>query len=102
MSVGLACWCRGGLACYSPTPTVPPSSPILTVRPAKYWLFLAIAVLTPVLLFGVAELTARLLWPEGALPLFVTAPVGDGQYLVASRSVGRRWFAGERIPPAPM
>lgn len=72
------------------------------MRPAKYWLFLAITVLTPVLLFGVAELAARLLWPEGALPLFVTAPVGDGQYLVASRSVGRRWFAAERMPPAPM
>jgi len=50
----------------------------------------------------VAEIVARLVWPEGALPMFVTAPVGDGQYLAANRGVARRWFVRERTPPAPM
>lgn len=73
-----------------------------TVRPAKYWVFLAITLLTPFLLLGVVELVARVLWREGALPLFVTAPFGNGQYLVANRSVARRWFVHEKVPPAPM
>src|SRR5688500_20130638 len=34
--------------------------------------------------------------------MFVTAPVGNGQYLVANRGVARRWFVRERTPPAPM
>jgi tetratricopeptide (TPR) repeat protein len=75
---------------------------IRSVRARKYWVFLAITLLTPVLLLGLAELIARAVWPEGALPLFVTAPVGDGRYLVANRTVARRWFARERVPPAPM
>jgi len=48
------------------------------VRTPRYWVFLAITLLTPVALFAVAEIVARLVWPDGALPLFVTAPVGDG------------------------
>ena len=72
------------------------------MRTPRYWVFLAITLLTPVALFAVAEIVARLVWPEGALPLFVTAPVGDGQYLAANRGVARRWFVRERTPPAPM
>ena len=72
------------------------------MRPARRRLFLAITLLTPVLLLGVAEGVARLVWREGALPLFVTAPFGDGKYVVANRDVARRWFSRERIPPAPM
>jgi lysophospholipase L1-like esterase len=75
---------------------------IRSVRARKYWVFLAITLLMPVLLLGLAEGVARAVWPEGALPLFVTAPVGDGGYLVANRAVARRWFARERVPPAPM
>jgi lysophospholipase L1-like esterase len=72
------------------------------VRAPRYWAFLAITLLTPFALFAVAEVMARVLWPEGALPMFVTAPVGNGQYLAANRGVARRWFVRERIPPAPM
>lgn len=68
----------------------------------KRWVFLAITMLTPLAFFGVAEGIARIAWPEGALPLFVPAPVGEGQYLVANRNVARRWFVREHIPPAPM
>ena len=59
-------------------------------------------LLTPLLLVGVAELIARAVWPEGALPMFVEAPMGDGRYLVANRAVARRWFVREDTPPAPM
>jgi lysophospholipase L1-like esterase len=72
------------------------------VRSRKYWVFLAITLFTPLLLFGVAEVIARVAWPEGALPMFVTAPVGDGAYRVANRRVAHRWFAREAMPPAPM
>ena len=72
------------------------------VRPPKHWVFLGVTLLTPLLLFGVAEVIARVAWPEGALPMFVEAPIGNGQYLVANRGVARRWFTRERIPPAPM
>ena len=41
------------------------------MRASKRWVFLGITLLTPVLLFGVAEVIARLAWPEGALPMFV-------------------------------
>lgn len=72
------------------------------VRSSKRWFFLGITLLTPLLLFAAAEGIARLTWPDGALPLFVEAPVGNGRYLVANRAVGRRWFVRERVPPAPM
>jgi lysophospholipase L1-like esterase len=72
------------------------------VRPRRHRIFLGITLLTPLLLFGVAEIVARVVWPEGALPLFVEAPIGNGQYLVANRDVARRWFVRERVPPAPM
>ena len=65
-------------------------------------MFLGITVLTPLLVFAAAELIARAVWPEGALPLFVEAPIGNGRYLVANRGVARRWFAHEDSPPAPM
>ena len=72
------------------------------MRSSRYWIFLTLTLLTPLALFAVAELIARAVWPEGALPLFVTAPVGNGGYLVANRAVARRWFVRERTPPAPM
>jgi lysophospholipase L1-like esterase len=72
------------------------------VRSPKHWLFLCITLLTPFFLLGAAEVITRLAWPEGALPLFVTAPFGDGEYLIANRRVARRWFAGDDTVPAPM
>lgn len=72
------------------------------MRSPKYWFFLGITVLSPLVLLGVAELTARIVWPEGALPMFVTAPVGNGNYLVANRRVAKRWFVHEDTVPAPM
>ena len=72
------------------------------MRPPRHWIFLGITLLAPLLLFGVAEVIARVTWPEGALPLFVEAPVGNGRYVVANRGVARRWFVRETDPPVPM
>src|SRR5687768_1844036 len=72
------------------------------VRTRRQWVFLAITLLVPIVLIAAAEGIARAVWPEGALPLFVESPIGNGQYLVANRNVGRRWFVRERVPPAPM
>ena len=72
------------------------------MRSRRHWIFLGITLLTPLLVLGVAEVIARLVWPEGALPMFIEAPIGNGQYLVANRAVARRWFVHERVPPAPM
>ena len=72
------------------------------MRARRYWIFLGITLLTPLALVGIAEVIARAVWPEGALPMFVTAPFGNGAYRVANRDVGRRWFVRERTPPAPM
>ena len=85
-------------------PFVPPplSAADHQVRPPRHWVFLGITLLTPLALLSAAELIARVAWPQGALPLFVTAPVANGEYLVANRGVARRWFVRERTPPAPM
>ncbi len=64
-------------------------------------LFFAIAVSLPFLLLGAVELGLRLFWDGGRLPLFETAPVGNGTLLVANPSVAARWFVVERQPPAP-
>ena len=88
------------MICSGPALVAPLS--ITHVRARRYWIFLTVTLLTPLALFAVAELIARAVWPEGALPLFVTAPVGNGEYLVANRAVARRWFVRERTPPAPM
>lgn len=64
-------------------------------------LFLMVALLLPVLLFGAIELGARMLWREGASPLFVAAPVAQGRYLVANPRIAARWFPLEERPPGP-
>jgi len=43
----------------------------------------------------------RLAWPGGAIPLFVRAPMGSGQYLMANPGVAKRWFITEASPPNP-
>ncbi len=93
----------GVLVIYCAVPAaVPSAAPSGHVRPRRHWVFLGITLLTPVMLFGVAEVIARVAWPDGALPMFVEAPVGNGQYLMANRAVARRWFVRENVPPAPM
>ena len=65
-------------------------------------LFFAITVATPFVLLLLLEGALRLFWEGGRLPLFVRAPIASGEYLVANRDVGRRWFAAEQTPPAAM
>lgn len=60
-----------------------------------------VALALPFVLFGAIELAMRVLWPAGALPLFVTAPTGNGAWLMANPVVAARWFPGEASPPAP-
>ncbi len=64
-------------------------------------IFLAVALLIPLALFGAIELGARMFWREGASPLFVTAPVAQGRYLVANPAIAARWFPLEERPPGP-
>lgn len=63
--------------------------------------FLILALLIPVALFGALELGARIFWPEGRSPLFVQAPVAGGRYLVANPRIAARWFPREAEPPGP-
>lgn len=64
-------------------------------------MYLAVTLLLPFALLGVVELGLRVARPNGGLPLFERASFMRGDYLVASRSVGRRWFGGIRDAPAP-
>ncbi len=66
----------------------------------KQRLFFLIAISLPLVLLGAVELGLRLFWQQGRLPLFQTAPVGDGHWLVANPAVAARWFVVERSPPS--
>lgn len=55
----------------------------------------------PLLLLGAIEGAARLFWRDGALPLFITAPVGQGRWLMTNPMVAARWFPELRSPPSP-
>jgi tetratricopeptide (TPR) repeat protein len=85
----------------------PPDQPSRSRSPqpqlsrARYAAFLLLTLIAPLLLFGAAEVLIRLLRPQGGLPLFLPAQFVSGDYLVASPSVGARWFAGIDHPPAP-
>ena len=63
--------------------------------------YAVIALLLPLLLFGALEGAARLFWRDGALPLFITAPVGQGRWLMTNAMVAARWFPELRSPPSP-
>lgn len=79
------------------------TSPVAPAHPSRArsrW-FTVIALALPVVLFGLIEGAARLLWPAGALPLFVAAPTGTGEWLIPNPVVAARWFPGEASPPAP-
>ena len=54
----------------------------------------------PFLMLGIVEGTLRLLHPDGGLPLFVKAPVANGEYLVANHAVAARWFGALDNPPS--
>ncbi|GMV11436.1 MAG: hypothetical protein AMXMBFR55_31700 [Gemmatimonadota bacterium] len=64
-------------------------------------MFLAITLLVPFILLGMAEGALRLFGPDTSFPLFVPAVVGDGRYLVANPQVGRRYFGPTANAPAP-
>lgn len=64
-------------------------------------IFLILALLIPVALFGALELGARIFWPEGRSPLFVPPPIAGGRYLVANPRIASRWFPREAEPPGP-
>jgi hypothetical protein len=55
----------------------------------------------PLLILGGIEGALRLIHPDDGLALFVRAPDVNGDYLVANRSDGARWFSGIDNPPAP-
>jgi tetratricopeptide (TPR) repeat protein len=82
---------------------VPPSP----ARPAarglprwRYALLLGVTLAVPFLLLAGVEIALRLADPDG-LALFVRAPAVKGDYLVANRLVGERWFSGTANPPTP-
>ncbi len=68
----------------------------------RYWLFMAITVLTPFLLLGVVEVVLRVVWPAGAIPVFVHAPAAMGDYLLPNPQLGGRYFTLQAHPPAPL
>jgi tetratricopeptide (TPR) repeat protein len=67
----------------------------------KYALLLAVTLALPLMIFGGIEAALRLIKPDDGLSLFIRAPAIEGDYLVANRSVGERWFSGIDNPPAP-
>lgn len=72
-----------------------------SVSGLRYAAFLAVAVLLPFLLVAVVELGLRVARPDGGLALFEKAPDVRGDFLVATRDVGRRWFSGIDNAPGP-
>jgi len=63
--------------------------------------YAVIALLLPFLLFAAIEGAARFFWRDGALPLFITAPVGQGRWLMTNSMVAARWFPELQSPPSP-
>jgi tetratricopeptide (TPR) repeat protein len=68
----------------------------------RYWLFMAITVLTPFLLLGVLEVTLRIVWKDGAVPVFVATPADLGDYTMANPKLATRYFSAQSTPPSPM
>lgn len=67
----------------------------------RYAIYTAVSLVLPFALVGLLELGLRVARPDGGLPLFEKAAFVRGDYLVASRSVGERWFGGVRNAPTP-
>ncbi len=68
----------------------------------RYWIFLAITVLSPVILIGVVEVVLRVTWKGGDIPVFVPAPAPLTGYLVPNPALGERYFALQKNPPSPL
>jgi tetratricopeptide (TPR) repeat protein len=66
----------------------------------RYALFLTVTLLVPVLFLLGIEAGLRVAKPAG-LSVFIHAPAVGGDYLVANRLVGERWFSGIDNPPTP-
>lgn len=64
-------------------------------------MYLTVTLLFPFVLFALVELGLRLADRRGGLPLFEPAAFVRGDYLVASRAVGRRWFGDIENAPSP-
>jgi tetratricopeptide (TPR) repeat protein len=82
----------------------PPSaspSPAGKLSRRRYAFLLAVTLALPLLILGGIEVALRVVHPDDGLSLFVSAPDVNGDYLVANRSVGARWFSGIDNPPAP-
>lgn len=68
----------------------------------RYWLFVGITVLLPFALLAGLEFTLRATWRGGAIPVFVPAPAGMGDYLMPNPALGKRYFGLQAHPPAPL
>ncbi|MDE3216899.1 MAG: hypothetical protein KGO03_10890 [Gemmatimonadota bacterium] len=68
----------------------------------RYWIFLSITVLAPVILVGAVELVLRATWKGGDIPVFVPAPPQMGDYLLPNPALGQRYFALQQNPPSPL
>lgn len=82
-------------------PHAPPRAATRALTKRRYAFFLGVTLLLPLLLLLAIEAMLRLAKPGYDLSLFVRAPVVNGDYLVANRSVGERWFSGIDHPPTP-
>jgi lysophospholipase L1-like esterase len=64
--------------------------------------FLLVAIALPIALFGAVEAAVRILWDEGASPVFITETSRMGvDYLRVNPRLAARWFPGEDRPPSP-
>lgn len=79
----------------------PPLKPQRRISRGRYTVYLTVTLLFPFILLGLVELGLRLADPRGGLPLFERAEFVRGDYLVASRAVGRRWFGDIENAPSP-
>ena len=71
------------------------------LSPTKMWIFRLAAVLIPILILILLEITLRILQYGGNLSLFVPTPNPDSDYYGINREVGRRYFYVESFVPSP-
>lgn len=85
----------------APTPASNPRPAGRDVSRLRYFIYLGVTLALPLLLLAAIEGALRLAEPDQGLGLFIRAPAVNGDYLVANRSVGERWFSGIENPPTP-
>ena len=76
-------------------------APLAPLSSRRRAIFLAITVLSPLLLLATVEGLLRLTWPGGAMPAFDAVSIAGSHYLRPGQTVGRRYFAAEARPPTP-